>query len=92
VPASSTPMRRVYPAASAQRSVVSRRLTFSVMGEILAQNRADGAGRQAAAGLANQIRLFGMTNHPPTGYPCPVSTERTKAVDPERQFSANSGR
>ena len=32
VPASSAPMRRVYPAASAQRSVVSRRLTLSAMG------------------------------------------------------------
>jgi hypothetical protein len=36
-------MRRVYPAASAQRSVVSRRLTLSVMTGTLAQNFAYGA-------------------------------------------------
>jgi hypothetical protein len=38
-------MRRVYPAASAQRSVVSRRLTLSVMAGTLAQNFAYGAAR-----------------------------------------------
>jgi hypothetical protein len=41
--ASSAPIRGVYPAASAQRSVVSRRLTLSVMSAIRAQKLADGA-------------------------------------------------
>jgi hypothetical protein len=48
-------MRRVYPAASAQRSVVSRRLTLSVMGATLAQKFANSATRRRGSASADRL-------------------------------------
>jgi hypothetical protein len=45
----------VYPAASAQRSVVSRRLTLSVMGATLAQKFADSATRRRGSASADRL-------------------------------------